>query len=319
MKLWIGTANIKPVKAYPVVAIGNFDGLHRGHQAILSQTLQRARENNGTAVVLTFEPHPFKVLHPERDFKLLNTFQIKVRLIESTGIDVCFTAEFNKAFSGQTPYEFAKNYLHDKIGCKEVVVGKNFRFGKDRAGTLDDLIGFGQEFGFKVIPPEPVWVDELVVSSSRIRQRIQVGDVGLAGKMLGRYYEMEGKVLHGDGMGKALGYPTANFRLPNELVPGEGIYAARVSLLKTEGVKVFDAVVYIGSKPTFEKKDVRMEVHLFNFEEDIYGRRLLVSFVEWIREDAKFPDEAALIRQIGEDIEKAKLILKEKGPTPSLA
>ncbi len=319
MKLWIGTANIKPVKAYPVVAIGNFDGLHRGHQAILSQTLQRARENKGTAVVLTFEPHPFKVLNPERDFKLLNTFQIKVRQIESTGMDVCFTAEFNKAFAEQTPYDFVKTYLHEKIGCKEVVVGKNFRFGRDRAGTLDDLIRFGEEFGFKVIPPEPVWVDELVVSSSRIRQLVREGDVGLAGKMLGRYYEMEGKVLHGDGEGKALGYPTANFRLPNELVPGEGIYAARVSLLRTEGLQLFDGVVYIGSKPTFGEKGMRMEVHLFNFREDIYGRRLLVTFVDRIREDIKFSGKAALVRQIGEDVEKAKLILKEKGPSPSFA
>jgi riboflavin kinase/FMN adenylyltransferase len=319
MKLWIGTANIKPVKAYPVVAIGNFDGLHRGHQAILSKTIQRARENNGTAVVLTFEPHPFKVLNPERDFKLLNTFQIKVRLIESTGIDVCFTAEFNEAFALQTPYEFVKNYLHDKIGCKEVVVGKNFRFGKDRAGTLDDLIRFGKEFGFKVLPPDPVWVDEMVVSSSRIRQGVQEGDVALVGKMMGRYYEMEGKVLHGDGMGEALGYPTANFRLPNELVPREGVYAARVSLLRTEGLRALEGIVYIGSKPTFEKREIRMEVHLFNFKEDLYGRRLLVTFIEWIREDVKFRDKASLVHQIGEDIEKAKLILKEEGPTPSLA
>lgn len=319
MKLWIGTANIKPVKAYPVVAIGNFDGLHRGHQAILSQTIHRARENNGAAVVLTFEPHPFKVLHPERDFKLLNTFQIKVRLIESTGIDVCFSAEFNGSFARQTPYAFVKTYLHDKIGCKEVVVGRNFRFGRNRAGTLDDLIRFGEEFGFKVIPPDPVWVDGLVVSSSRIRQLVQEGDVALAGKMLGRYYEMEGKVLHGDGMGEALGYPTANFRLPNELVPREGVYAARVSLLRTEGLQSLEGIVYIGSKPTFEKREIRMEVHLFNFRENLYGKRLLVTFIERIREDVKFRDKATLVRQIGEDIEKAKLILKEKGPTPSLA
>ncbi|MFQ5579218.1 MAG: bifunctional riboflavin kinase/FAD synthetase [Nitrospiria bacterium] len=316
MKLWIGTANIKPVKDYPVVAIGNFDGLHRGHQAILSETLQRARENNGTAVVLTFEPHPFKVLQPKRNFKLLNSFQIKVRQIESSGIDVCFTAEFNKAFSGQSPYDFAKTYLHDKIGCKEVVVGQNFRFGKDRVGTLDDLIRFGKEFGFEVFPQDPVWVDELVVSSSRIRQLVQDGDVGLAGKMLGHYYEMEGKVLHGDGMGEALGYPTANFRLPNELVPREGVYAARVSLLSSKGIQALEGIVYIGSKPTFEKKSIRMEVHLFNFREDLYGRRLLVTFIAWIREDIKFRDKASLVRQIGEDIEKAKLILKEEGPAP---
>ncbi|MFQ5780923.1 MAG: bifunctional riboflavin kinase/FAD synthetase, partial [Nitrospiria bacterium] len=294
MKLLIGAANIKPIKAYPVVAIGNFDGVHLGHQATLSRTIKRAKEKNGTSVVLTFEPHPLKVLHPERDFKLLSTFQVKVRLIESTGIDVTFSTEFSKPFAQQTPYEFAKTYLHDKIRCKEVVVGRNFRFGRDRAGTVEDLVRFGKELGFEVIPQEPVWMDGFAVSSSKIRRLVQEGNVGLAGKMLGRYYAMEGKVIHGDGEGEMLGYPTANFRLPNEVVPKEGVYAARVAILRTEGYHDLDATVYIGAKPTFEGREVRMEVHLFDFREDLYGKRLLVTFIEWIREDVKFQDKAAL-------------------------
>lgn len=317
MKLLIGSANIKPIPGYPVVAIGNFDGVHLGHQAILAQAIERAQEKDGTSVVLTFEPHPMKVLHPEREFRLLNTFQIKMRLIESTGVDVTFSAEFSKAFAQQTPSEFAKTYLRDKIGCKEVIVGKNFNFGKDRAGTVKDLIEFGKEFGFEVVIQEPVMVEGIPVSSTKIRQLIQEGNVGLAGKMMGRYYSMEGKVLHGDGRGKSLGYPTANFRLPNELIPREGVYAARVATLKAEGYMTLDGIVYIGSKPTFDKTEVQMEVHLFDVNENLYGKRLLVTFIEWVRGDEKFEDSAALIRQIGQDIEKARAILKEKGATPS--
>lgn len=319
MKLLIGSANIKPLPDYPVVAIGNFDGVHLGHQAILAHAIERAQEKNGTSVVLTFEPHPMKVLHPEREFKLLNTFQVKMRLIEATGVDVTFSAEFSKAFAEQSPYDFAKTYLYDKIGCKEVIVGKNFKFGKDRTGTVKELTEFGRELGFEVIVQEPVLVEGIPVSSTKIRQLMQdEGNVGLAGKMMGRYYSMEGKVLHGDGRGKSLGYPTANFRLPNELLPKEGVYAARVATLKAEGYMTLDGIVYIGSKPTFDKKEVGMEVHLFDSNDDLYGKRLLVTFIEWVRGDEKFDDAAALTRQIGKDIEKAKALLQERGATPSL-
>jgi riboflavin kinase / FMN adenylyltransferase len=319
MKLLIGSANIKPIPEYPVVAIGNFDGVHLGHQAILAHAIERAQEKEGTSVVLTFEPHPMKVLHPEREFRLLNTFQVKMRLIEATGVDVAFSTEFSRAFAEQTAYEFAKTFLRDKIGCKEVIVGKNFNFGKDRTGTVDELIQFGKEFGFEVVIQEPVMVEGTPVSSTKIRQLIQQeGNVGLAGKMMGRYYSMEGKVLHGDGRGKSLGYPTANFRLPNELIPKEGVYAARVATLKAEGYMTLDGIVYIGSKPTFDKTEVGMEVHLFDSNDDLYGKRLLVTFIEWVRGDEKFQDATALVRQIGQDIEKAKAILKEKGATPSL-
>ncbi|HLG21930.1 MAG TPA: bifunctional riboflavin kinase/FAD synthetase [Candidatus Manganitrophaceae bacterium] len=317
MKLFIGAANIKPNNPYPVVAVGNFDGVHLGHQAILQRTIERAREKEGTAVVLTFEPHPLKVLAPEKELRLLNTFQIKTRLIEATGVDVTFSAEFNKTFSQLSPYEFAKSYLHEKIGCKEVIVGRNFTFGKDRAGKAEDLIKFGKEFGFEVITVDPVLVDGIAVSSSKIRELIhQEGNVGLAGRMMGRYYSMEGKVMQGDGMGKKLGVPTANFRLPNELIPKDGVYAVRVATLRTEGYLTMDGVVYIGAKPTFDKKERRMEVHILDFNEDIYGKRLLVTFLEWIREDQKFETAEALVRQMGQDIEKARRVLQDKGPTP---
>jgi len=316
MKLLIGASNIKATYPYPVVAIGNFDGLHLGHQAILSQAMKRASDKQGTSVVLTFEPHPRKVFHPEETFKLLSTFQIKARMIEATGVDVCFVAEFNKSFLALSPEAFSKRFLQEKIGCKEVIVGRNFRFGKDRAGGLEDLVRFGRDCGFQVLAQEPVWVEGKMVSSSQIRRLLREGDVALAARMMGRYYTLEGKVIHGDGLGASLGYPTANLRLPNELIPGLGIYAARVDFMKMEGHKTQDAIVYIGSKPTYSKKAIAIEIHLLDFREDLYGKRIRVSLLDWIRGDEAFGSESELSRQIALDIERAREILKKTGVSP---
>ncbi|MFQ5587480.1 MAG: bifunctional riboflavin kinase/FAD synthetase [Nitrospiria bacterium] len=317
MKLLIGASNIKPNLDYPVVAIGNFDGIHLGHQAILAKAISRAKANNGNAVVLTFEPHPRRYFFPEQTFKLLNTFQMKTRIIESFGVDVCYTSEFNKSFAELSPEAFATEFLHKKIGAKEVVIGQNFRFGKDRAGSVEDLIRFGETLGFSVITPDPVLVEDRVVSSSEIRKLLGEGNVALAAKMLGRYYTLEGKVIRGDEMGQALGFPTANLRLPNELIPKKGIYAARADFLKTDGFGTKDGVVYIGSKPTFDKKVLSLEVHLFDFEKDLYEKRLRVTLIDWIRDDEYFGSEAALIDQIKKDIENAKTVLTEAGDVPA--
>jgi len=309
MKLLIGASNIKPNLDYPVVAIGNFDGVHLGHQAIIAETIKRAKMNNGTAVVLTFEPHPRRYLQPEETFKLLNTFQIKTRIIESFGIDVTYTTEFNKAFAELSPEDFATKFLHEKMACKEVIVGQNFRFGKDRAGTLDDLIVYGKKLGFNVISPDPIKVDGHIVSSSEVRKQLMSGNVALAAKMLGRYYIVEGKVIRGDDRGAALGFPTANLRLPNELIPKEGIYAARADFLKTDGFGTKDCVVYIGSRPTFDSKGLSLEVHVFDFDKNLYEKRLRVTLIDWVRGDERFEDEAELSRQIQKDVDKAKAIL----------
>ncbi|VAX31591.1 FMN adenylyltransferase / Riboflavin kinase [hydrothermal vent metagenome] len=309
MKLLIGASNIKPNLDYPVVAIGNFDGVHLGHQAIIAETIERAKQNDGTAVVLTFEPHPRRHLNPEKTFKLLNTFQIKARLIEGFGIDVTYVTEFNKAFAELSPEGFAKKFLHEKIGCKEVVVGKNFRFGKDQKGTLDDLIRYGETLGFKVISPEPVKVEGYVVSSSEVRKQLMEGNVALAAKMLGRHYIVEGKVIRGDDRGAALGFPTANLRLPNELIPKEGIYAARADFLKTDGYGTKNCVVYIGSKPTFGQNTLSLEVHVLDFEKDLYEKRLRVALIDWVRGDERFESAEALSVQIQKDVDKTREIL----------
>jgi len=315
MQLIIGSVNIKPMGQYPVVAIGNFDGLHLGHRAILANAVCRARAHDGRAIVLTFEPHPAQLLSPDRKLRLLYPFQSKIRLLESTGVDVTDVADFTHAFAQLPPREFAQIFLHDKMGAREVLIGGDFKFGKDRAGTVADLMQLGKEYGFNVHVQAPVVVEQMIVSSSKIRELIGEGNVGLAAKMLGRDYAVEGRVVHGDNMGKALGYPTANLRLPNELIPKEGIYAVRVSILRVEGVIACDGIVYIGTKPTFTpRREAQIEVHLFDHTEDLYGRRLIVTFIAWVRGDEKFSDAAALARQIREDIKQAKSILKAAKP-----
>ncbi len=309
MKLIIGTPNIQPLPLRPVLAIGNFDGLHRGHQAILSHTVEQARKIGVPAAVLTFEPHPTQVLSPEREFKLLNTFQEKMRLIEAAGIDVAFVAEFDSAFAAQTPEVFVRHFLCDKIACGRVMVGENYRFGKERSGTVSELVRLGAALGFDVFAEPPVFVEGEIVSSSKIRALIRDGAVLLAGSMMGRHYTLRGKVVHGEGMGTQLGFPTANLRLPKEMIPAMGIYAVRVDILNVDGVLSRDGVAYIGQRPTFGMRSPRLEVHLFEWREALYEKRLVVSFIDRIRDDQKFDNEAALILQMHQDVARAKAIL----------
>ncbi|MBI3598949.1 MAG: bifunctional riboflavin kinase/FAD synthetase, partial [Nitrospirae bacterium] len=214
MKILVGTEEITPITPYPVVAIGNFDGLHLGHQVLLQKTVQRAKEKNGTSVVLTFRPHPSAILSPKQPTQLLTPFEEKRDLIASCGVDVILFVEFSKEFAHQTPAQFAQDLLSEKIGCKEVFVGELFAFGKNRAGKVSDLSALGRQFGFAVVAQESVLLENKLISSSTIRDLLRAGNVGLAAKMLSRPYTLEGAVLHGDGAGKNLGFATANMNLP---------------------------------------------------------------------------------------------------------
>jgi riboflavin kinase/FMN adenylyltransferase len=309
MQLIIGTPNIQPLPQRPVLAIGNFDGLHRGHQAILARTVAQARKIGVPAAVLTFEPHPARVLAPEREFKLLDTFQEKVRRIESVGIEVAFVAEFDPPFAAQSPETFVQRFLCEKIACSAVVVGENYRFGKGREGKVADLVRLGASLDFEVFEEPPVFMEGEVVSSSKIRALIQEGAVSLAGKMMGRFYTLRGKVVPGDGMGTRLGFPTANLRLPQEVIPKTGIYAVKADILNAEGILSREGVAYIGQRPTFGEKPVRLEVHLFEWQETLYDKRLVVSFIDRIRDDQKFDNETALILQMEQDAVQAREIL----------
>ncbi len=313
MNTFIGTDEITPIAPYPVVAIGNFDGLHLGHRAVLMQTVERAKKKNGTAVVLTFKPHPSAILSPKQPTLLLTPFEEKVRLLESCGIDTALFVEFSKEFAHQTPTQFVQNLLSEKIGCKEVVVGEEFVFGKNRSGNVAQLIQLGKEYGFSVLPLEPILYNRVRISSSRIRTLLQEGEVKKAAKMLSRPYTLEGEIVHGDGEGKQLGFPTANIASSNRLIPRSGVYATRTTV--SDDPAPIDSIVYIGTKPTLHKKAaIQIEVHLMNYNKNLYGKHLEVAFIEWIRPDQKLPDRTSLIKQIQQDIKKAQLILKGAVP-----
>ena len=293
---------------YPVVAIGNFDGVHRGHQAILKQTVDRAKAKGGTGIVLTFEPHPLKVLAPAMDLKFLMTLEERLHWIETLGIRQVRLVSFTHSFANLTPPEFVRNILCNDLGAKEVCVGAQFAFGKERTGTVKDLEALGEDLGFLVHPVAAVSVAGSPVSSSRIRECLLAGRVAAAKELLGRAYSLEGQIIPGKRRGRALGYPTANFRPPAELViPCNGIYAVEAEI---KG-RILPGVSYIGTQPTLGSLERMVETHLFEALPDLYDQFLRVSFVEWIRPEQTFKDRQELVRYIEEDIRKAKTILRE--------
>lgn len=305
MRVFRGTDNIELLNS-PVLALGNFDGVHLGHQAILRKAMERAGAIGGLSVAFTFDPHPVKVLTPEKYLPLITPTEKKIRLIEEMGISAAICAEFNLEFSNLHPRSFVKEILVGKIGVKEVVVGFNYSFGKGRGGGIDFLKGMGDEYGFKLHVVEPVKVGGTVVSSSKVREAIWAGDVRLASVLLGRPYDMEGRVVAGMKRGKRLGFPTANIETTGELFPKSGVYAA-VLLLK--GIK-YKAVANVGKHPTFPEDPFSVEAHIFDFDSDIYGEEVGLLFIDRIRDDMAFPTHEALSEQIRRDAVKAREILK---------
>jgi len=306
MRIVRGVKNFTERLPNPVLTLGNFDGVHLGHQAIFRKVVERAREIGGTSVAFTFEPHPLKVLSPERSPQLLNTFHGKLRLFEAAGIEVVICANFTRVFADQHPEDFARDVLHKQIGVKEVYVGYDYAFGKGREGSIESLMRMGQTYGFKVGVIEPVQVDGVVVSSSAIRDLIAGGRIEEGNRLLGRHYTIEGEVVHGSHRGHALGFPTANIKSNNELIPAFGVYA----VLARVGGRTLKGVASIGIRPTFDGGPVSIEVFLFEFSEDLYGKEMEVAFVKRLRGEEKFSDVEALVRQIQKDVQSAREALR---------
>lgn len=302
MKIIRGLTNLTKKLPNPVLTIGNFDGVHLGHQAIIKKVVERSKEISGTSIVLTFEPHPLKVIAPERSPKLLNTFLGKMNLIAAAGIDVVIIEEFTIAFAEQNPDDFARTMLHEKIAVQEIYVGYDYAFGRDRKGSISSLKKMGRTYGFYVGMVEAVQVHGIVASSSAIRDFVASGKVEEAARLLGRYYAVEGEVVHGSHRGHELGFPTANLRTPNELLPTYGVYAV---LVHVDGSH-YQGVASIGVRPTFDSGPLSIEVYLFDFNDDIYGKQMDVSFVGYLREEKKFADAQSLIYQMQKDVEYAK-------------
>lgn len=291
-----------------MATIGNFDGHHIGHRALLQTVVQTARKAHGTAVVVTFEPHPVKILAPHVDLRFLTGPEEKLARFQEAGIDEVVFLEFSETFAMLSPEAFAEQVLSRGLRIKEIYVGQHFAFGRKRAGRIADLVALGDRFGFVVHPLSPVMVDGGVVSSTRIRQLIQAGNVSQAALLLGRHYAMTGVVSPGAQRGQVLGWPTANLRLPpDRVVPRDGVYAT-VTVVDQQR---YDSVAYIGTRPTFDAGERLLEVYVLEGAYELYGRMIAVEFVERVRGDMQFAGGDALSRQIALDVESARKMLRQ--------
>ncbi|HAO93123.1 MAG: riboflavin biosynthesis protein RibF [Deltaproteobacteria bacterium GWB2_55_19] len=297
-------SDLKEIKN-PILTLGNFDGLHIGHRRVIEKVVARARRFGAPSVVYTFEPHPLKVVAPEKSPPLLIDIDEKIRLINATGADWLVLAEFTKAFAATHPRQFVESVLVDALSVREVWVGHDFSFGTGRSGTVEYLKELGNEFGFKVFLVPAYKRRNEVVSSSRIRAYVKDGEVKKAAGLLGRLYSIKGRVVRGKDMGKEIGFPTANLDVESELVPKDGVYAAFALLDGRER----EAVLNIGVAPTFGGKARAIEVHILDFISDIYGKKVEVRFAERLRDEAAFMSREALVKAIRKDVGRARKIL----------
>lgn len=288
-----------------VLTLGNFDGLHLGHIKILKMVCERAKELRVKSVVYTFDPHPLKVIAPDKSPPIMLTIKEKARLIKTFGIDVMIVAKFTKKFASKDPREFVKEILVNALNAREVIVGHDYAFGKGKRGTITYLKKLGAEFGFKVTVIDAYKLAGKIVSSSRVRAEVKAGRLRSAAKLLGRDFAINGTVVHGTGIGKNFGFPTANIKPTTELLPKDGVYAVRAEF---DG-RTINGVANIGSAPTFGGKDRVIEVHLLDFAGDIYDKNISVAFIRRLRSEKTFKDKKALIRQIKKDIRRAKALL----------
>jgi riboflavin kinase/FMN adenylyltransferase len=295
----------------PVVTVGNFDGVHRGHQALVAAAVEGARATGGLSVVLSFDPHPSHVLSPDRAPEALVTVDQKEELLAGLGVDRLVLLPFTVELSKRTPSEFAETVLGRALGARRVVVGTNFRFGRGRAGDVALLTHLGSDLGFDVVAVEPVFHEGAPISSTRIREALARGDVAAARELLGRPFFVDGDVVHGDGRGRTIGIPTANIAVRNETLPRPGVYAATVRVLP--GGEPRAAVVNLGRRPTFGGGETTLEAHLLDFEADLYGASLRVEFRDRLRDEMRFDGPEALVRQIRADIDAARRALAASG------
>ncbi len=298
----------KPYKN-AVITIGNFDGVHIGHQALFHEVIEKADTIGGTSIVMTFDPHPVRVLKQNGHLPLITLNEQKIELIENSGIDVLICIQFNKAFAAISAKEFVEDLLLKCIGMKAIVVGKDYTFGRNREGNLELLQTYADNLGFEVIIADWVQTSKGLpnrISSTRTRELVMAGEVAGAKKLLGRYYQIRGVVTTGRNRGgRLLGFPTANITLHDELCPKNGVYAVTVDCME----KKYLGVANIGYSPTFDDGVFSVEVHILDFNENIYGQKIRVNFVQRIRDEIKFSDITELSDAIRKDIEKAHKIL----------
>jgi riboflavin kinase / FMN adenylyltransferase len=292
----------------PAVSVGNFDGVHRGHQALVAVAVADARAASGTAVVLTFDPHPSRVLSPDRAPSALMTLDQKADILAGLGVDKLAVLPFTRELASESPEDFARLVLAEALGARLVVVGSNFRFGRGRTGDVERLTGLGAGLGFRVHGVPPLLHEGAPISSTRIREALFRGAVEAVPPLLGRRFFVDGTVVPGAGRGKQLGIPTANLDVVNETLPGRGVYACFVRL-RGEAGPPRPSVLNLGRRPTFGGGETTVEVHLLDFEGDLYGESLRLEFVRRLREERHFPGVPALVEQIRRDVAEARQVL----------
>jgi riboflavin kinase/FMN adenylyltransferase len=291
----------------PILTLGNFDGIHLGHQALLQRVVQDAKARDGRSVVLTFEPHPLTILAPQRAPRLILTHKDKMVLLQSCGVDAVIIQPFNSAFANVEAEAFVRGYLVERLKVHKMWVGKDLRFGKGRKGRVEDLIRWGVEGGFEVGIVGPVTLGGVRISSSRIRDLIKRGDVHEVQRFLGRYHFASGRVIPGYQRGRQLGFPTANIVTRTEMLPSDGIYA---TFLEADQ-RLWSSVTNIGVNPTFGGGPRTIESYIFDFSGDLYGRSVKLFFVKRIREEKKFPTPEDLVGQMKKDVLGAQEILNQ--------
>lgn len=307
MKVYKGLHEIEKPFYRSALTIGNFDGVHLGHQALFRRVVELAGPRNGDTVALTFEPHPMKVLRPQNPPKLISTMDHKVELIAKAGIEHLICLSFTKEFAGTSARDFVYKILHQTIGMEDLVVGYDYAFGKGRQGNISLLQAMGSKLGFNVHVIPPVTVEGMVVSSTNVREQVTLGKMKNVQILLGRYYQIHGIVQEGIRRGgPVVGFPTANLRIDREdLCLKPGVYVVRV----IHQDQCYGGVMNIGYNPTFGGQDLGAEVHIFDFDKDIYGHPIKLDLIQRLRDEKKFAGADELARQITKDVKAARLVL----------
>ncbi len=307
MQVFHGLQAVQRKLKNPAITIGNFDGVHKGHQALFQKVKQLAEQLHGDSVVMTFDPHPLEVLFPEKAPSFITSHRRKLDLIASCGIDATIVVPFDHEFSKMSAREFVEIVLVEKIGVKAIIVGHDYRFGHSREGNIAFLRRLGEQHGFTVETVSGISVNDTVVSSTAIRTMIANGDVKHANKLLGRFFEVTGEVIPGRQRGIQLGFPTANIRMPAVTSPRTGVYVVEAEV---EG-KTYGGAANLGYNPTFGDNDLSLEAHLFDFDGDIYGKQITIRFLDRLRDELRFSGPDELAEQIAKDVATAKKVLAE--------
>ncbi|MDQ1336100.1 MAG: Riboflavin biosynthesis protein [Thermodesulfobacteriota bacterium] len=301
--------NLKHPLRNPVLTIGNFDGVHRGHLVLFDKVKERARLINGQSALMTFDPHPIKVMKPGNGPRLITLTDQKLELIDNAHIDVVFCIPFTREFAAISAHDFVQEILVGRIGVREIVVGYDYTFGHNREGDIQFLRKTGEDLGFVVHVVEPVYVGDKLVSSTRIRELVQEGNLPEARELLGRDYQICGTVISGKNRGgRLLGFPTANIELIDELVPKLGVYAVHVMV----DHQTLAGVTNIGYNPTFGKGPFSVETHILDFDGNLLGKKISVKFIERLRDERPFGSIKDLADQIGRDIQRARKVFDSR-------